>query len=299
MISAPDAIISFPMFGENFAFAPPMTFTIFGLTIFWYGVIIAIGFFLALIYVSRRCKEFGLTSDTLTDVLIYAVPTAIIGSRLYYVAFNFSIFRDNPAEILRIWHGGLAIYGAIIGAVIATFIFSHIKKIPVGTFLDMGAFGFLIGQIVGRWGNFFNREAFGIETDTFFRMGLTDRLGNTIYVHPAFLYESMWNLLGFILLHIFSKKYGRKYDGQIFLIYTAWYGFGRMLIEGIRADSLFIGSTNLRASQLLAGAAFITSLAILIFNLFRPHDESKLYVNAKELKAAPAAENDANPDEAE
>jgi phosphatidylglycerol:prolipoprotein diacylglycerol transferase len=224
-------------------------------------------------------KDFGLTQDNFIDMLLFAVPSAVIGARLYYVVFNYSLFKGNFWSIFNIRSGGLAIYGAIIFAIVAVIIYCRVKKTSVGAYFDLGAFGLLIGQTVGRWGNFFNREAFGRETDVFCRMGLTDAAGKTIYVHPTFLYESLWNILGLILLHFFSKSGKRRYDGQVFAMYVAWYGFGRMLIEGLRTDSLMLFNTGLRVSQVLAGASVVIALAYLAVNGSISHDKSKMLVN--------------------
>jgi len=279
MESIPNATITFPMFGDGFSITAPGSYSIFGFTLYWYGTIIAIGFLLAVIYVSKRSKEFGLTQDNLIDMLIFAVPSAVIGARLYYVIFNFSLYQDNLWNIFKIRDGGLAIYGAIIGAVIAVIIFCKVKKMPVGPYFDLGAFGLLIGQAIGRWGNFMNREAFGRETTVFCRMGLTDTSGNTIFVHPTFLYESLWNLLGLLLLHIYSKSGKRRYDGQLFAMYVAWYGLGRMFIEGLRTDSLYLFNTGLRVSQVLAGLSVVAAIFFLAINGSLPHDKSKMLVN--------------------
>jgi phosphatidylglycerol:prolipoprotein diacylglycerol transferase len=243
-------IISFPFL--NLTLNPPSSFQVFGFTIYWYGVIIAAGFLLAVCYCLRRAGEFGLTSDNVLDMLIIATPLSIIGARLYYVTFNFSLYADDIWSVLRIRDGGIAIYGAIIFAVIGLFLAARFRKFSALSMVDLGAFGLLIGQLVGRWGNFMNREAYGVETEIFCRMGLTDpTTGVTRYVHPTFLYESLWNLLGFILLHIWSKRHKRAYAGQIGLMYFAWYGFGRMFIEGLRTDSLYLFGP-IRVSQLLA-----------------------------------------------
>ena len=193
--------------------------------------------------------------------------------------FNYSLFKDNFGDIFKIWTGGLAIYGAIIGALIAVIIYCKAKKTSIGAYFDIGALGLLIGQTVGRWGNFINREAFGRETEIFCRMGLTDASGNTIYVHPTFLYESVWNLLGLLLLHLFSKSSKRRYDGQVFAMYVAWYGFGRMLIEGLRTDSLYLFNTGLRVSQVLGGLSVLAALVFLAVNGSLPHDRRKMLVN--------------------
>ena len=162
------------MFGDGFSITAPGSYSIFGLTLYWYGTIIAIGFLLAVIYVTKRSKQFGLTQDNIIDMLICAVPSAVIGARVYYVIFNFSLYKDNLWDIFKIRDGGLAIYGAIIFAVLAVIIYCKVKKMPMGPFFDIGALGLLIGQAAGRWGNFMNREAFGRETTVFCRMGLTD-----------------------------------------------------------------------------------------------------------------------------
>ena len=296
------AAISFPLLG-SWSICPPNSFTLFGHTFYWYGVIIACGFLLAVTYCYHRCPEFGLKQDDLTDVLLFAVPLGIIGARIYYIVFfgNYNTLRDMVA----IWEGGLAIYGGIIASVITVFIVCRVKRISALALLDLVSFGFLIGQLVGRWGNFMNREAFGYETDIFCRMGLTLN-GETIYVHPTFLYESLWNLLGFIGLHILSKRKPRRFDGQYFLTYLAWYGLGRVWIEGLRTDSLYIGGSGIRVSQVLAGVMFVVCTAALIILMrserFTPE---KLWVNraasaeaqeadepveAAETESAPAAD---------
>ena len=279
MDSLTGATITFPMFGDKFAITTPESFSLFGINIYWYGLIIAIGFLLAYLYCNHRTKDFGLTQDNFIDMLIIAVPSAIVGARLYYVIFNYSIFKGNFWSIFEIRSGGLAIYGSIIAAVIAVIIFCRVKKMPIGAYFDLGALGLLIGQTVGRWGNFMNREAFGRETDIFCRMGLTGSSGVTTYYHPTFLYESVWNLLGLLLLHLFSKSGKRRYDGQLFVMYVAWYGFGRMLIEGLRTDSLYLFDTGLRVSQVLAGLSVAAALAFLAINGSLPHDKEKLLVN--------------------
>lgn len=270
-ISVPNGTITFPMLGESFSITARDSFTLFGLTFHWYGIIIAIGFLLAYAYVNRRSKDFGLKDDELLDALLWGVPAGIIGARLYYVIFNFSIYRNDLWAIFKIWEGGLAIYGGVIGAAIAVWLYARHKKLPVGAFLDLAGLGLLIGQTVGRWGNFINREVYGFETEVFCRMGLTDAAGNTIYVHPTFLYESVWNLLGLLLLHIFCKKGKRAYDGQVFAMYLAWYGLGRAFIEGIRTDTLFLFSTGLKVSQVFAFLTCFLSLAFLAVNGSRSH----------------------------
>lgn len=289
-----DVKISFPIIGDWFVLDPPEYFTLFGRQIYFYAVIITAGFILATLYLLKRRGEFGLTKDNILDMFIIAVPSGIIGARLYYVLFNPSEYfgPGKWINIIKIWEGGLAIYGGIIAAAIAIFIYSKAKKIPPAVFFDLGGLGLLIGQTTGRWGNFINREAYGGETNLPWKMGLTTA-GRTVYVHPTFLYESIWNLIGFILIHIFSKKY-RKYDGQLFLLYLAWYGFGRFMIEGLRTDSLYLFTTDIRISQLVAAITFSVSVIILVRNNFRnkyiPQD---LYVNRiTNQKSEPVHEED-------
>ena len=265
--------ISFPFLGWEGN--PPRTFSLGPLTIHLYGLVIGIGLILAVLYACRRSKQFGLKEDDILDGVLWVTPFAIICARIYYVAFSWEDYADNLWSVFAIWEGGIAIYGAVIGAVIGVVVFCRIRKIKVGAVLDLVALGFLIGQCIGRWGNFFNREAFGSETDWFLRMGLLNSATNkTTFHHPTFLYESVWNLVGFVLLHFLSKK--RKYDGQIALGYAAWYGMGRALIEGLRVDSLYWGP--FRVSQVLAAASCVAAVAVLLWNCFRSHDPADMQV---------------------
>lgn len=282
------ASISFPFLGD-WSINPSNSFVLFGHTFYWYGVIIACGFLLAVAYCFHRCREFGISQDDLTDNLLFAVPIAIIGARAYYVLFNLDNYHSFW-DACKIWEGGLAIYGGIIAAVITVLVVCRVKKISPLAVLDTVSFGLLIGQSIGRWGNFMNREAYGYETDAFCRMGLTLN-GETIYVHPTFLYESLWNAVGFVLLHVLSKKTKRKFDGQYFLYYLAWYGLGRSWIEGLRTDSLYIGGTGIRVSQLLAIMTFLASVIILVVVLRSGRCKPEnLWVNKVSLAAAGEAE---------
>ena len=266
--------ISFPSLGLTLN--PPRSIEIGPFSIHFYGVVIALGLVLAVVYACRRSKRFGITEDDLLDGVLWVTPFAILCARAYYCIFSWSTYADDPVSVLYIWEGGLAIYGGVIGAAVGVAVFCRIKHLPLPTVLDMVALGFLIGQCLGRWGNFFNREAFGAETDSFLRMGLMNGYtGVVTYYHPTFLYESVWNLAGFLLLHHLSKK--RQYDGQIALGYVAWYGLGRTFIEGLRTDSLYWGS--FRVSQMLAAVSCIAAVAVLLWQMFRPHDPAKLYVN--------------------
>ena len=274
------AEISFPMLGD-WSVNPPYSFTVFGFEIYFYGVVIAAAFILAALFCARKAAEFGLTSDDLFDLVIWLIPACIIGARLYYVLFKLDYFIANPSKIFSLRDGGLAIYGGIIAGVITGIIWSRKKKIAVFAVGDLAAFGLLIGQAVGRWGNFINREAFGAETDVFCRMGLTMPGQDTLYVHPTFLYESLWNLAGLIILCVLSKLGKRKYDGQFFWTYILWYGLGRAWIEGLRTDSLYIGSTDIRVSQLLAALSALTAFIVLIVNGKKAHKPENMYVNRK------------------
>ncbi len=280
----PGATITFPMLGENFRLNPSSSYILFGHEFYWYGAIIAFGFLIAVLYVTHYAGEYGLTSDNIIDMLIISVPLAVVCARLYYVIFNFSEYRDNLLEIFKIRSGGLAIYGGILGGILGVFIYSRVKKIPMLPVLDVGSFGLLIGQAIGRWGNFINREAFGSETALPWKMGLVTKYGTTYY-HPTFLYESLWNVLGLIILHFFFRK-KRKYDGQIFLLYVAWYGFGRAIIEGLRTDSLYLFGTGIRVSQLLAAISFVAAAGLLLYFRFKKPDPAKMYVYSKNKAGA-------------
>lgn len=270
--------ISFPNLGIEFN-PSPVAFSVFGKEIYWYGIIIAGGFILAVIYAMSRAKQFGLIDDNILDMLFAAVPTAIICARLYYCVFYWELYRDNPVSMLYIWEGGLAIYGGVIGAVLAVLIFCKFSKLPAGPLLDVGGLGLLIGQMVGRWGNFMNREAHGGVTDSFLKMGIADMTGAVEYYHPTFLYESLWNLVGFILLHVYSKR--RKFDGEVFALYVAWYGLGRAWIEGLRTDSLYLFGTGIRVSQLLAVVSFLGAIGFILYVRKKKPQPDELYVNQK------------------
>ena len=257
-----NAVISFPILGD-IALNPPSSFKLFNFTFYIYGLVIATGFLLAVIYCTLKCRKFSVNEDNFFDALLFSVPAGIIGARVYYVVFNFSNFAGDWTSVFKIREGGLAIYGGIIFSVLTALIVCRRKKIPIASLLDTASFGFLIGQCIGRWGNFFNREAFGPITDSLFRMGLTLPGFETMYVHPTFLYESLWNLVGFVAMHIYSVKRERLFEGQYFLSYVAWYGLGRMFIEGLRSDSLFIPGTSLRVSQLVAAASFIAAVVAI------------------------------------
>lgn len=256
--------VQFPNLGWSFKISDT-AFTIGNFTIKWYGVIIAVGFLLAFIYGMVSCKKMRIDQDKLIDVVIVGIIGGIVGARLYYVAFDTSNqYINNPISILYITNGGLGIYGGVIGGLLFGGIMAKIRKLKVPAVLDVAVLGFLIGQAIGRWGNFVNQEAFGRKTDVLWAM----QSENTVEltggaVHPCFLYESLWCLVGFILLHIFTRKF-RRYDGQTFLLYLVWYGVGRFFIEGLRTDSLYTPIFTLRVSQVVAAATVIAAVALLI-----------------------------------
>ena len=285
----PNNPISFPGLGLSLGDIPT-GFSIGSLNIRFYGVVIAIGLLLAVFYGLKRSKEFGLKEDDILDGVLGIVPFSILCARLYYCAFKWDMYAANPIKILYIWEGGLAIYGGVIGAAIGVVVFCLIKKVKLGAVLDLVAIAFLIGQFIGRWGNFFNREAFGQVTESFLRMELVNpETGVFGAWHPTFLYESLWNLAGFILLHLLSKR--RQYDGQMALGYVFWYGLGRALIEGLRMDSLMLGS--IRISQLLAALTCFAAAAVLLLMAFRKHDKEKLFVNQVAAREAEPIEDTA------
>ncbi len=280
--------ITFP--GVGISVDPPsVAFSVGKLTVYWYGIILAAGFLLGVLYCLKRSKEFGITEDEILDGLFVVAPVAIICARIYYCAFNWSEYAADPISCLKIWEGGIAIYGSLIGAVLMTIVYTRWKKIPLRPVLDLVSMGFVIGQFIGRWGNFINREAYGAVTDSFLRMGLEDAAGNVTYYHPTFLYESLWNFVGFLFLHFYIKR--RKYDGQIFTMYIAWYGLGRAFIEGLRTDSLYLFHTGIRVSQLLAAVSCLIAAAVLIYRLSKKPDPADLYVHQK-AKAVEGQEKD-------
>ncbi len=260
--------ISFPGIGIDAFSVNKTAFTLpigGGVEVRWYGLIITVGIILAILYASYRAKQEGIIFDDLLDMAIFTVVFAIVGARLYYVLFSLDKY-DSFLDVIAIWNGGLAIYGAIIAGALTLFFVSRYKKISIYKTLDMAAPAVMIGQILGRWGNFFNGEAHGTEVLEgdflgFMRMGLSFGNGTAItrFYHPTFLYESVWNLIGFIIINALYKK--KKFDGQIVLMYLTWYGFGRMFIEGLRTDSLMLGV--FRVSQIIGFVCFAGGAVLL------------------------------------
>jgi len=223
-----------------------VAFTVFNIRIYWYGIIIAFGFLLAVMLGMKDSRKFGLDPDTIIDLVLFAAPVAIITARLYYVIFSWDMFKDNPIDIINTRKGGLAIYGAVIGAVIVAYIFAKKRKINVLNLFDFASPYLALAQGIGRWGNFVNQEAYG--TPTTLPWGMTGSTIGDTPVHPTFLYESLWNIALFIFLLWFRKR--KKLNGEAFFLYLILYGAGRFWIEGLRTDSLMLGS--MRVSQVLS-----------------------------------------------
>jgi len=285
-----ESYIAFPKLGINLSI-DNVAFTIGEKEIYWYGIIIAFGFFVAVLAALKLAKSYGMSSDTVIDIVIFAAPVGIVCARLYYVIFEWDYYSAHPEDIIKIWNGGLAIYGAIISAVLVAVIYCKIKNQNLALFCDIGAVSLLIGQSIGRWGNFVNQEAFGGNTDLPWGMTgdviiseLKDLASSGVNVnpdlpvHPTFLYESLWNLIFIVVFLLLFKK--RRFDGQIFLGYLMSYGVGRFFIEGLRTDSLYLGS--IRVSQLVAVLCFALGLALMIFNLKRPVKKLTLPVSPAE-----------------
>ncbi len=279
-------IVSFPGLGFSFSISPD-AFTIGSLTIKWYGIIFACAFLVGTLYVLKNTKKFGLDADRVVDVLLGAILAGVIGARIYYVAFSWDMYKNNPIDIFKIWNGGIGIYGGVIAAVLCGYFLCRWRKVRFLPMLDLCSAGLILAQAIGRWGNFVNVEAFGCATTMPWRMTseyaggigstMVERYLSTltqeqveamggmeaIGVHPTFFYESIWCFLGFFLLMWMTKR--RKFDGQLILLYTMWYGAERFVVEGLRTDSLMAG--NLRVSQvfgiLSAVAALITMMVVL------------------------------------
>ena len=286
--------ISFPGLGIGEFSVNSEAFSIFGVSIAWYALIITMGMIAAVAYVIFTSKKIGITSEDVIDFALFTIPIGIIGARLYYVLTTLENFH-SLLDVINIRNGGLAIYGGIIAGGITVFTVCYFKKIYFPAFADCVAPGVLLAQGIGRWGNFMNGEAFGYECDWFCRMGLNNALTGYQYmeVHPTFLYESLWNILGFVLVNLYAKYLHKKYDGELFIMIFGWYGLGRMFIEGLRTDSLYstIFGVEFRTSQMLAAVIFAICVAALIVFAFikkptRPfyHKPAKVEGEKKENK---------------
>ena len=299
MIPANYSTISFPSLGIEVN--PGRALALGPLTIHYYGLIIAIGLMLAVVYACRRCSQFGIKQDDLLDGVLWVTPFAILCARAYYCIFSWADYAENPISVLYIWNGGLAIYGGVLGAVAGILLLCRIKKIKIGALLDMVALGFLIGQSIGRWGNFVNREAFGAATELPWRMRLWTSATTYVDVHPTFLYESLWNVIGLLLLYFVVSR-ARRFDGENTCFYFIWYGLGRFWIEGLRTDSLYLFHWTLfgqriRVSQALSLVMVLVCAGILVYQFkVKKADGSNLFVRrvqqtteAEEAAAEPTA----------
>ena len=284
-----DSPIRFPGLFGDCAFTASAKALDIGKGVYWYGIIIAIGLLMALLFCMKQRKKYGISEDDLLDGLLWGIPFGIIGARLYYVIFYLDLYRNsdgtiNWREVIAIWDGGLAIYGGVIATVIVALLLSRRRKFKIGAMLDLVVMGLLIGQIFGRWGNFMNREAFGAETTLPWRMQLTTTAGTLIEVHPTFLYESLWNLIGLLLI-VFVVSKARRFDGENTLFYFLWYGIGRFWIDGLRTDSLYlfnwtIAGQPIRVSQALSLVMVLVSAFMLLYHIkIKPHTPEELYVN--------------------
>ena len=272
--------IRFPHLGLTLN--PGKSFTVFGIEIAYYGVIIALGMLAGALVAYREAKKTGQKVDDYIDFTLYTLIAAIIGARIYYVIFEWDYYSAHPLEIFNLRAGGLAIYGGVLASVITLFIFTKVKKLKFWLMADTAVQGLIIGQIIGRWGNFFNREAFGGYTDSLFAMqlpvaeakGITQELiehlvtvdgVSYVQVHPTFLYEGTWNLLLFIGICLYKRH--KKFDGEVFAIYLMGYGVGRFIIEGLRTDQLVIKALGgIAASQVLSIMLIILAAAFVIYN---------------------------------
>ena len=281
--------VQFPGLGLEFTL-DRVAFTVFGMPIYWYGILIALGVVLALWFCMTQKEKYGITEDDLLDAVLWGVPLSVVGARVYYVIFYLDLFKKSDGSFdwgsaVAIWDGGLAIYGAVIAAILVGVVLCRKKGMKLGALTDLVVMGFLIGQTVGRWGNFMNREAFGTETTLPWRMELTTVLGKTVDVHPTFLYESLWNVVGLLLI-VFIVSKARRFDGENTWFYFLWYGIGRFWIEGLRTDSLYLFGTSIRVSQLFGFATAAIAIVLLVINLgFRNHDPAKLWVNQMKRRA--------------
>ena len=285
-----DSPIRFPgLFGDWEFTASSVAFHIGGKAIYWYGILIALGVVLALWFCMRQRTKYGISEDNLLDGVLWGVPLSVVGARIYYVIFYLSEFRNTDGSldwgrVIAVWDGGLAIYGGVIVAIATCYVLSRVRHFKLGALTDLIVMGLLIGQAIGRWGNFMNREAFGSETTLPWRMELLTRAGEAVDVHPTFLYESLWNVVGLLLI-VFVVSKARRFDGENTWFYFLWYGLGRFWIEGLRTDSLYlfdwtIGGQPIRVSQALSLVMVLVSSFLLLYHIkLHPHRPEELYVN--------------------
>ena len=281
--------ISFPGLGIEPFRIDKTAFTVFGRPVAWYGIIICCGIILAVLYAMWRGKKSeGISSDDVTDLAIFLMIFGFLGARIYYVAFEFDQYRvtgegffgnvwGTLKNSVKIWEGGIAIYGGLIAGFLTVLVFCKVKKIKLLKMVDVASPAAMIGQLIGRWGNFMNAEAHGGVTNLPWRMGIMQSkfesapIGEWNYYHPTFFYESLWNLIGFGIANILYKR--KKFDGEVFFFYIAWYGLGRAFIEGMRTDSLWVGG-HFRVSQLVGGATFV--VGVVLFIVFSVKNKKKV-----------------------
>lgn len=249
----------------------------------WYGLIIGFGVLLGLIIALRESERRGLDKEIFTDLILFAVPIAIISARIYYVIFQWEYYSQNPGDIIKIWNGGIAIHGALIGSVLTAIVFAKVKKVSFWKLVDIAAPSLLLGQAIGRWGNFMNQEAHGGEVTRSFleNMHLPEFIINQMYIngtyyHPTFLYESIWNILGVIILLSLRKVNLRR--GELFLTYVIWYSIGRYFIEGLRTDSLML-TESLRIAQVISIVLIVVAIALVVYRRVSGHAD-KRYLDA-------------------
>ena len=298
MTALKDMPISFPGLFGDWEFNPDPIAIHIGHGIYWYGIILACAMLAGLFLCMKQAKRFGLTEDNVLDLVLWAVPCCILGSRIYYVIFYLDLYRNADGSldwgrIIAIWDGGLAIYGTVIAGVLVVLIFTRGKKLRFAAMTDLAVMGLLLGQIIGRWANFINREAFGGLTDLPWRMRLWVSASQYIEVHPTFLYESLWNLVGLLLMLLVITK-GRRFDGENTWFYFLWYGLGRSWIEGLRTDSLYLFNWTfmgqpIRVSQVLSMVMVVVAAFMLFYNIkIKKRTADGLLV--KQVAAAAAAE---------
>lgn len=307
MTALKDMPISFPGLFGDWEFNPDPIAIHIGHGIYWYGIILACAMLAGLFLCMKQARHFGFTEDNVLDLVLWAVPYCILGSRIYYVIFYLDLYRDSDGSldwgrVIAIWDGGLAIYGTVIAGVIVVLIFTRVKKLRFAAMTDLAAMGLLLGQIIGRWANFINREAFGGLTDLPWRMRLWVSATQYIEVHPTFLYESLWNLVG-LLLMLFVITKGRRFDGENTWFYFLWYGLGRSWIEGLRTDSLYLFNWTfmgqpIRVSQALSMVMVVVAAFMLFYNIkIKKRTADGLLVN--QVAARLAAESAASAEAAE
>ena len=304
MSALKDMPISFPGLFGDWEFNPDPIAIHIGHGVYWYGIILACAMLAGLFLCMKQAKRFGLTEDNVLDLVLWAVPCCILGSRIYYVIFYLDLYRNADGgldwgRIIAIWDGGLAIYGTVIAGVIVVLIFTKVKKLRFAAMTDLAAMGLLLGQIIGRWANFINREAFGGLTELPWRMRLWVSASQYIEVHPTFLYESLWNLVG-LLLMLFVVTKGRRFDGENTWFYFLWYGLGRSWVEGLRTDSLYLFDWTfmgqpIRVSQALSMVMVVVAAVMLFYNIkIKKRTADGLLVNQVAAVAAETAEAEEN-----